>query len=280
MNKKWLIFIDLDGTTLKNWSMNSDGVFNPIVKEVFDILQKIGHIIVINTGRNWKQAKDVYNALELKGPIINFAGGHIHNPNDESFIQHIDKINKSILRDIYNDEKINKYIKGIIVKDTVDWFALNHSSMEIDNLINKYSIPIFNEQFKIDYQSMYMDMDLTYEEAAQVKNFLNEKYSDIVVSQWINPKKNKNVLEINKANSNKGTSIEYLANYYKVPMSRTIGIGDGDNDIEMMKKAGISVAMKNANNTIKELADIITEYDNNDGGVGHFLIKHFNIKIR
>jgi hydroxymethylpyrimidine pyrophosphatase-like HAD family hydrolase len=54
-------------------------------------------------------------------------------------------------------------------------------------------------------------------------------------------------------------------------MKNTMSFGDGDNDNQMLKEAGIGVAMLNASDNVKKYADQITEHDNNDAGVGRFL---------
>lgn len=45
----------------------------------------------------------------------------------------------------------------------------------------------------------------------------------------------------------------------------TIVVGDADNDIAAMKKAGLAVAMKNANEHVKALADVIVSDNDHDG---------------
>ena len=45
------------------------------------------------------------------------------------------------------------------------------------------------------------------------------------------------------------------------------------NDIEMIKNSGCGIAMKNASHLVKEVADIISEKDNNQSGVAHELRK-------
>lgn len=49
------------------------------------------------------------------------------------------------------------------------------------------------------------------------------------------------------------------------PLSQTIVVGDADNDIAAMKKAGLAVAMKNANEHVKTLADVIVSDNDHDG---------------
>jgi len=68
-----------------------------------------------------------------------------------------------------------------------------------------------------------------------------------------------------------------VASHYNIPMRNTISFGDGLNDIDMLSEAAIGVAMKNASNEVKGYANDVTDYTNNEGGVGKYLAKYFNI---
>ena len=57
-----------------------------------------------------------------------------------------------------------------------------------------------------------------------------------------------------------------------------IAFGDGLNDVDMLKKCGVGVAMKNALPEVKEQADYITSRTNNENGVVEFL-KEYLVEI-
>ena len=67
----------------------------------------------------------------------------------------------------------------------------------------------------------------------------------------------------------KSSAIETLADYLGIKKEEIIAFGDGGNDVEMFQTAGLKVAMKNASEGLKEIADIITPVDNNHAGVGY-----------
>ena len=67
--------------------------------------------------------------------------------------------------------------------------------------------------------------------------------------------------------------------YFKISIKsikkeETIAIGDDSNDVSMFKEVGLSVAMGNANDKIKEIADVVT-LSNEEDGVAIFLEKLF-----
>ena len=71
--------------------------------------------------------------------------------------------------------------------------------------------------------------------------------------------------EMNMANVNKATAIERFMAHVGAPVSDSIAFGDSGNDLEMMKFAGLSVAMGNATQPIKDAADMITDDVDKDG---------------
>lgn len=81
-------------------------------------------------------------------------------------------------------------------------------------------------------------------------------------------------LELLPSGCGKGEAVEWLCGRLGFPVSKAMSFGDGMNDESMIAKCGYGVAMKNANDYIKSVADFVTEFDNDNSGVGRFLEKH------
>ena len=94
----------------------------------------------------------------------------------------------------------------------------------------------------------------------QLTEILAQKFSDIVLTSTA-----KNNIEINNTKANKGQAIWALADYLGVPRENTISFGDALNDMAMIKAAGTGVAMANACEEIKAVADFITLSNDEDG---------------
>ena len=56
----------------------------------------------------------------------------------------------------------------------------------------------------------------------------------------------------------KGTALEALASFLGIPLTEVMAIGDGGNDIPLLSSAGLAVAMGNASDELKAVADYIT----------------------
>ncbi len=68
----------------------------------------------------------------------------------------------------------------------------------------------------------------------------------------------KNNLEINNAYANKGAALNALTDYLGISTDNTMAFGDGGNDLPMLRAAGISVAMGNSLQILKDEADFVT----------------------
>lgn len=73
------------------------------------------------------------------------------------------------------------------------------------------------------------------------------------------------VLEIFKKECNKGNAVKDLAEIFGFSQNEIISIGDQQNDYEMIKFAGLGVAMGNAIDSLKEIADYVTDTNDNNG---------------
>ena len=89
---------------------------------------------------------------------------------------------------------------------------------------------------------------------------LPQKYDDLSVTCSL-----VNNLEINQIHANKGEALAALARHLNLPETATMSFGDGLNDISMLKSAGIGIAMANALQPCKDVADYVTLSNDEDG---------------
>ena len=81
--------------------------------------------------------------------------------------------------------------------------------------------------------------------------------------------------DVSPLGGTKQLGIDQFLKYYDLDLSQTMGFGDGGNDMAMLKHVAVSVAMGNANDELKEIADYVTKSVDNDG-IYHAL-KHFEL---
>ena len=81
------------------------------------------------------------------------------------------------------------------------------------------------------------------------------------------------LLEIVPPRVNKGSSLRFIAEKTGIPIDHTISAGDAENDLSMILAAGIGCAMRNADESLKQQADYVTEHDNNHAGIAEILYR-------
>lgn len=82
-------------------------------------------------------------------------------------------------------------------------------------------------------------------------------------------------LDINKKGVSKGEGISYLYDYLKISGEDAICFGDSDNDVSMFQVVGKKIAVSNASDSLKNIADIVIGSDD-DGSVFHYLSDFLN----
>lgn len=86
---------------------------------------------------------------------------------------------------------------------------------------------------------------------------------------------NENLFEMVIKNVNKGSAIELVREKLNLAREDTFSIGDSANDVDMFRATGTAVAMANAPSAVKNAADFVTDFAENDGIC--LALKHFNL---
>lgn len=178
----------------------------------------------------------------------------------------------TMARDSEDDIMYDAYVDGIGYAAEHFYNNLEHyvTSEALLKLVRKTRTPVTDniayvascgkEVEKINF--FFVDM-----EARQRMRERLQEIPEIVVSSAIPTN-----LEINAAGADKGSALMRLAELLEIRREETMAFGDGENDISMIRSAGIGVAMENAEAHILEAADYITTA-NNEAGVASAIRK-------
>lgn len=266
-----LICIDLDGTLLcDDKSITNENI------EVIRKCSNLGIQIAISTGRISKFTQHIIEHLGIKTNIIATNGGIIKDINNQYIA-----VNNLDYDDIL---KIKEITKG---KDIDIYLNTEECVISEGSIYNEYSYKKINEKLEEKHKVEIL-------ENCSLRN-IKQLYKDKIVKVVCINKDNINIVsevrklledscifeiesaenyfcEINKKGISKGKAVLDLAKHLGIDISEVICIGDSGNDIEMLKVAGLSIAMGNAENRVKSIADYITD-TNNNSGVGKALKK-------
>lgn len=263
---KYLIAIDLDGTALYDmYTMTS------ITVVTLEKVKALGHEVVISTGRAFESTEHFYHKLKLKTPLINYNGGLVTLPVDDSFIQRTNFIPLDIIIDILKNN--SDIIDNYIIKNNQEIYIKNEDQytkkLNIKNAIQGEIEGNLNTNpngFSVILKPDTHEILNTY-----IENNYFDKISFRALKEY-----DKIICEINSKVSDKGDALLYVANYLNIDIKNVIAFGDADNDVGMIKVAGIGIAMENACDEVKEVADDFAMHHQKDG-VAHYLIKFFNL---
>ena len=75
--------------------------------------------------------------------------------------------------------------------------------------------------------------------------------------------------------SSKSVGIDKMLEHFGIALDETMAFGDGGNDISMLQHAGIGVAMGNAGDEVKKVADYVTSSVDEDGVIN--ALRHFGV---
>ena len=92
------------------------------------------------------------------------------------------------------------------------------------------------------------------------KKLLDELLDECAVTSW-----NDTGIDIIPKNGGKSAGIQRFLDEHGLDRSEIMAFGDGENDMEMLRFAGIGVAMGNASDSVKAAADYVTDTVDNDG---------------
>ncbi len=260
-----MLVVDLDGTSLcSNQSISQKTI------DIFKRLKEDNIITVVATGRMPFESVFVREYLNLDYMITgNGALIHDYIEDKQIFEGYIEKDVSIKIVDIitsydmvlpmtfldgepYCGKKFEKYI----LQSTLPEGYIENFSHHI-NYVDNYNIFIRNTDKKVN--KIFIDTLSSKDISYDVNNKLSMLPSIKTVFSF------KNILDILSIAVDKGKSLERLAKYLDIDMSNVMAIGDNDNDIEMLQAAGISVAMGNANDNIKSIADYVVSSNDNNG---------------
>lgn len=247
MSKKMIVF-DIDGTLVDN----TNHCIWPSTIECLKKLKENGHELVIASGRHYP----LITNIEILKPMIN----HYILING----QQIRSNGKIVYSDTFDVKKLEKLLKdfddnniayGCVSSDGV---YVNKRNKDVDHayVLFGLDLPEVDKDYHLK-EDIYQIWCFGHNE--EISEF-SKTHEDFRFISW-----GEYGFDCLPKGRSKAITLKILANMLGYEMSGVIAIGDGLNDIEMISEVGIGIAMGNANDILKEKADIVTDTIDNDG---------------
>jgi len=243
-----MVVSDLDGTLLKNDKSISKRTMNSL-----KLLESLSIMFVIATAR---AKRHVYELLPFNFNnmyTILYNGAEIYHGTELIY---------------------SRYIETDMVRSLVGWFIERFPGINISLEISNHLYTNFDINIIKGWIPPYTQVDFnafSYQPAAKILLDLRG-VSDIHVIENRLPKNCKIIItdggtlgQISHIDVSKINAVSYLALLFGFGLDEVVAFGDDFNDIEMISGCGIGVAMGNAPQEVKEMANIIAKTNNEDG---------------
>ena len=254
LSKVKLVVSDMDGTLL-----NSKEEVSALFFELFDQLKKQNIHFCAASGRQYNSIINKLDAIKDEIYVIAENGG-IAKRNDKVLVAtplSTEKIKKilPVLRSINDTHIVLCGKDGAFIESKDEAFRAMfqeyyHSFQIVDDLTSVIETEDF---LKIAIYHFTSSEEFIY---PKLKQFENEILIKISGKNW---------LDISDEKANKGHALREVQKIINVTKEETMAFGDYHNDIEMLKEANFSFAMKNAHNDITEIANYTTDSNDNLG---------------
>ncbi len=263
MNRK-IIFLDVDGTLV-----DFDGTMPASAREALFAAQKNGHKLVLCTGRF---AEQVYPWLRREIPfdgIITSSGANVKFDGKTVF-EHF--IPTDVVREA--TELFRKHGAAVCyhtddalaatereLSDAFEYLTgAGVSAAEAESLLTPRRLIADGGELPVNVEK------IVYYGADRILPEMRKLVSDELI---IDPYSFRGVPatsgEVILKGMSKAVGIEKLIAALGVPLADTIAVGDGGNDIPMIRYAGVGVAMGNGSAEVKAAADLVTDSIRADG---------------
>ncbi|HHV58688.1 MAG TPA: HAD family phosphatase [Clostridiaceae bacterium] len=256
-----LMAVDIDGTLLDNNDVLTKYTIDTVRRGV-----EKGLIFTLSTGRPVQGVQEIIRALGLNFPVITYNGAKVVMGESREILYE-KKLSFNDVKTIV--ELGQKFGTSIMVWDEDRLFA-----NPLNEKAEKYSTISGVEPEAFENAEIFKNgatKILWYDEVELIN-----KYKDIVgsfISGDVNYHTSRPYfLEFVDKRASKAIAMEKLGEHFGISREEMIAVGDGYNDLSMIKYAGLGVAMGNAPDDIKESADFVT-LSNDEDGVAHVISK-------
>lgn len=268
--------IDLDGTLLTTKKQISEKN-----KKAINAYMESGGTVIVSTGRSFTGAKAFIGELKPNGPVITNNGAILVDYTQEKilFEQGLSRDDAEKILRLGEDKDVDiiiwcrfKLYANRIDERTLD-YGRRFGAIQPVEAGTDYAGVLSEDRFDRKYGYL-LDKGITKilwytdeKKSKELGKIITDGMFDSVTVCNSEPM----FLEFFNKKVSKAIVLEKVCEELGFTRDDIIAMGDGENDISMLRFAGLGVAMINANDVTKLIADRVSESDNDNDGVAEIL---------
>ncbi len=247
----YVFFLDIDNTILYKPTPDHPGIISDRVKDSFRKARAAGHYVFINTGRAPSYFTEDIRTLPVDGYVAG-CGTYIIFRGE------------TVFRAEYPTQALAKWMKRLSAPG--DPGIVAEGEKRIFRYRNSYWVPekdwILSDSPEDFYEFLKDDIVVKASVCNDIDPaILPELEQDFAVCYH----PTEHYTECGTKGYSKATGMEMILSRLGLDMSRAVAVGDSENDLDMLKAAGIAVVMGQAREEIKAHADIVCDTVQKDG---------------
>ena len=250
-----LVATDIDGTILI-----PEGEFTQGVKDCVRKLCNVGIKVVLVTGRMNAAAVRIAKDLGLDTPVVSYQGGLVVVNGKKLYERYLTEGQTERILDWASKENIhiNLYKDDVLYSEAECYEVQRYCN----NLHTEFTVKSFCEIKKDNINKLLAIDYYNPERISKYEKELQEIFPDLYIV-----KSTPYFLEFSNPEASKKCAVEFLQNYWGLEKEEILTIGDQNNDIALLQAGGLKIAMGNATEELKAVADYITDSVFDDGFV-------------
>lgn len=243
------VFFDIDGTLV---SFKTHEVPRSTV-EALEILREKGVKVFIATGRH-RVSIDNLGDLKFDG-YVTLNGGYCFAGEDKVIYRH--SIPDADIESLIRYMETTETFPCAFVREKQIYMNYTDASVEEMFAMLKFPAPPIAPLSEIRGKTVYQL--IAFFTAGREQEFM-EIVPHCEATRW-----NPLFADVVPAGSSKSVGIDKMLDYFHIPLSECMAFGDGGNDVAMLRHVGIGVAMGNATEDVRQVADYVTDTVDEDG---------------
>jgi len=255
-NEPLVVFSDLDGTLL-----NSKGEVSRRTQRAIHTCFGRGIIVVPVTARSSYSAAQVLTWLRAPVPVVCQNGAIYFSPVEGRVTKNF-PIPSAILQGLLTRLR-SQNIPAVLDLDIHKCFSSEAAGL-MRRLPRGPSLSVPSPHAIAE--PVYTVIIERTEEADSAVDSLSEDFPDLRLVR-----SSDFTIDITSIRASKVIAVTAICSDFRIEPDSSIAFGDGDNDIEMLSFVGVGIAMANASDRLRQVADVILSYSNDDEGVARFL---------